>query len=325
LFSGQRAYVAAGGQTGRSGGPGPSNHPPGGEEHLLQNGSTAFYKGTATQDGSYEVPADVRVANRLGSLVNVNAADKDALEALAANKELKSFIENNYDWAIQGGRRRGPVDHNEPDLETTVTVPEGGTLRVGGQVIELMEKLGRNEGQKVTVNSINVNGDARTAAALGVRFVRGNNGVVYGVIDEAQFRSLMELDAQAARRGRAVAANGRMQDTIVGTDALIANDMLANVSFVADKGNTLNVADNTIALPHESYLLIDNGTYLTAVRAGPMQHWTEKPAAVQFVEVPQNIEVPRVGQLVKLEKTLLEPSDPMVIRAQYTWKEGVSK
>lgn len=235
-----------------------------------------------------------------------------------ADKELADFIERNYAWSLEHGKAKpGYIDR-------TITVPTGGTLLVGGQrvsVSELAEKLRFNLGQKVVFNSTNVNADARAARALGVNFIRGNNDVVYAVIDEAQFRSLMELDAaNTSRYGRAVAPNARMQETIVGTDALLANEWIANPSFAGDRANYLYIGGNDIPLAHDSYLLIDNGRFLTAVRTSPMQDWRETPADVEFVQVPQNIEVPRVGQLVRSEKTLLEPSDRMIIRAEYTWK-----
>jgi hypothetical protein len=117
-----------------------------------------------------------------------------------------------------------------------------------------------------------------------------------------------------------VEANRRGQETIVGTEALIANDWTVTVVAAGDAGNTLDAKDNSIDLPHGAYILIDSGGYLTAVRAGQMQHWTEKtePSSIEFVEAPQDISVPRVGQLVRLEKTLVKPTDSLVITATYT-------
>ncbi|MCK4601231.1 MAG: hypothetical protein KAU28_02115, partial [Phycisphaerae bacterium] len=68
------------------------------------------------------------------------------------------------------------------------------------------------------------------------------------------------------------------------------------------------------------YILIDNDGFLTAVRAGQMQHWTQEAEPVVFVRAPQTIDIPRVGQLVKLEKTLVKPEDELVIRFNYQWK-----
>jgi len=53
-----------------------------------------------------------------------------------------------------------------------------------------------------------------------------------------------------------------------------------------------------------------------------MQHWTQKAAPVFFASGPQRIDVPRVGQLVRFEKTLVKPEDDLVIRANCYWKGG---
>jgi hypothetical protein len=185
---------------------------------------------------------------------------------------------------------------------------------------ELARRLRFNRGQKTQVASLNLNVDAAAANSLGVRFHKGNNDVSFTVVDEAQFRTLMEMDAAKRAAGDQVGANETRQDTIVGTDALLANSMTTNVTRSRDRGNTLDIADNPISLSHEKYVLIDNNGYLTAVRAGEMQHWQEASKPIEFVQAPQTIEIPRVGELVKLEKTLVKPSDEMVVRFDYQWK-----
>jgi len=227
-------------------------------------------------------------------------ADDKALDFLGVgvkdtpqlSDKLRNFLASNYSWQRSGGR-----SHDQRWLA---------------------EQLRLNREQKVSVASINVNADAAAAGALGISFRIGNNRVRYAVIDEAQFRTLMELDRRR-RRGR-VAANERSQETIVGTDALLANAAVSNVRYAADRGNILDINDNPIRLSHEKYILIDNDGYLTAVRAEQMQHWREAPAPVRFVQAPQTIEIPHVGQLVKLEKTLVKPDDELAVRFTYRWK-----
>jgi hypothetical protein len=51
-----------------------------------------------------------------------------------------------------------------------------------------------------------------------------------------------------------------------------------------------------------------------------MQHWTDQAKQIQFVAAPQNIEVPDAGQLVKLEKKLVKPSDILTVRFSYDRK-----
>jgi hypothetical protein len=185
---------------------------------------------------------------------------------------------------------------------------------------DLAGRLLTNLGQKVPVNSTNIDLSAETANSLGIGFRAGANDLSYALVDEAQLRTLRELEAKRSGLGRNVAANTRFQETIVGTDVLLASGQTANLTFASERGNTLDVGGNTIALPHEKYVLIDNNGYLTAVRAGEMQHWTEQARRIEFAEVPQDIEVPRVGRLVKFEKTLIKPTDQLTIRATYTWE-----
>jgi hypothetical protein len=233
-------------------------------------------------------------------------APQAGLNAFAMNEEANNndqvtqFLNGNYYW--RWSAKMGVPDERE--------------------VQEIVAKLDTNLGQKVLVSSINVNADARGAASLGVSFRDGNNDVRYAVVDEAQLRTLMELDARNAMAGLFVPRNGRSQETIIGTDALIANGWVANESFAGDRFNRLNVNENLIDLPHEKYVLIDNGRFLTAVRAGQMQHWTEPAAWFQFAEAPQDIDCVRAGRMVKFEKTLVKPTDELFIGAEYSWKGG---
>ena len=192
----------------------------------------------------------------------------------------------------------------------------------GVQLGDLATKLSANLGQKAQVSSLNLDVTAPDANALGASFTSGNNGVRYALVDEAQFRTLMQQDDRNALDGRKAAPNTRFQETIVGTDALLANGWVANLSYAGDRANRVDLNGNDIQLTHGKYVLIDNGGFLTAVRTGEMQHWTEQTAAVVFAEVPQDLDVPRAGQLVKFEKTLVKPNEDLVISATYSSKGG---
>lgn len=234
-----------------------------------------------------------------GGTVELSQADRP----LVVDKDsdaLQDFISRNYNW------------------EMSQSGGGGGGGRMPGQTRKLAEKLAYNRGQKIVVASRNINTDRSGAESVGVRFVIGNNGTAFSVADEAQVRTLLELSQRNG--GNAALANLGGQETIIGTDALLANGMTANATFAADTGNTLNINDNPVSLPHDRYILISNGGYLTAVRAGAMQFWTEKPQEVKFAEVPQTLDLPRAGREVRFEKILVEPSDELVIRADYTRK-----
>ena len=249
------------------------------------------------------------------------------------SNDLRQFITSNYGWANLSGTNDFTWGTNLPagrqgtggpiltltNGQSTTVLPAAQGVQMTGE--ELLQKLRFNRGQTVAVNSVNINGSAATAQSLGVTFTTGNNDVRYGLIDEAQFRTLMEIDDRSTRAGNAVVDNNdRTQDAIVGTDALLANGWTANVTFAGDRGNALDINDNAIAITHDRYVVIDNGSFLTVVRAGQMKHWTEKDTSLQAVEIPQSIEAPREGQLVKFEKSLVKPTDRLVLRADYTWK-----
>jgi len=175
---------------------------------------------------------------------------------------------------------------------------------------ELRSRLLTNRGQKLQIGSTNLNVDNPTAAQLGVKFNKGANDTTFAIIDEAQFRTLTQLDASNARAlgENTIAANERRQDTIVGTDALLANDWVANAFRAGERTNVLDINGNPVELPHDRYILIDNGRFLTAVRAGQMRHWTEASEVVTFATVPEEVEVPAVGHMLRLEKTLVNPA-----------------
>ena len=274
--------------------------------------------GGTLRTGTLGGEADIKVMDVSSMLdANVKADGRKAQPELS--DEFKKFIATNYRW-----QKRPDLSNmgvwikavRESDMPATRPV-DGGFVYAFDEK-ELAARLRYNRGQKVNVSSINVNAGADTAGNLGISFITGNNGVRYAVVDEAQFRTLMEVDA--GRRDDRVDANERYQDTIVGTDALLANDWVGNVLQSSDADNTLDINGNPIRLSHEKYILIDNGRFLTAVRAGQMQHWTQEAEPVVFVRAPQTIDIPRVGELVKLEKTLVKPEDKLVIRFNYQWK-----
>jgi len=200
------------------------------------------------------------------------------------------FISRNYAWGITNG-----------DGEAAAATITG--------------RAGLNLGQKVGVSSVNIAVPAGAAQDLGIEFSEGRNHVRYAVVDEAQVRTLRQIANE--QRAIGIADNPRNQETIVGTDALLSNDMALNVAYAHDRGNRFDLLDNAVHLPHEDYILIDNDGFLTAAKSGPMQHWAEPMAFEPLAEVPQTIDVPRVGQLVKLEKTLVDPADRLEIRATY--------
>lgn len=214
------------------------------------------------------------------------------------SSEFEGFYSSNYGW-----------------VQTNVTSGEAD-----GDYREFVAKnLRLNWGQKLVVGSGNLDVTPDEAARVGAGFQRGRDGLTYAVLDEAQMRTLLELNARRDGQGRS--DGRRRQETIVGTDVLLSNNMTANVAFAGDEYNELIIAGNELRVAHDEYLLIVNNGETTLVGAGEMQHWSEAVEQEVFAEVPQTIEPPRVGRMVGFEKSLIQPGDDLVLTAhEITWK-----
>jgi hypothetical protein len=215
-----------------------------------------------------------------------------------------------------GGRGGGQV----------VTVESGNLFvpndpRAIRQVEQLIERLRVNMGQRVPVGSRNILVADRAARAAGIKWQEGANGVTYGLANEGQLLALLDLEQRAANTvGVAPPAAEVRQETIVGTEAIVANGGTLDIAHAADETNTLSYNGNTLKVAHDDYLVISNGGYLTAIKTGRMQHWTAEVEPVRFPGVPAAVVVPAVGYTVKFEKTLLDPSDALELVTDYTWE-----
>jgi hypothetical protein len=191
-------------------------------------------------------------------------------------------------------------------------------------VERLREVLGRlrlNLGQRVGVASQNFFVDAGTARLAGIAWKQGANNVRYAVVNEGQLRALMDVEQRDPGAVRlAGLPRNAYQEAVVGTDALLANGLVVNISRAGDDANSLSYNGNTLAVTHDDYLLVDNGEYVTAVKSGRMQHWSAEAEPVRFPGVPAAVVVPAVGRTLKFEKTLLDPSDSTELVAEYTWE-----
>jgi autotransporter-associated beta strand protein len=260
----------------------------------------------------------------------------------AAKAQFQDFIRRNYDWQFTTGGGTGAQDMAAnmngaamsnvamTRMQAEAPILDGGRSQFDARshdmwVANLAATLSSNLGQSVNVNSSNIAVTPAEASQLGIQFQQGVNSVRYATVDEAQLRTLRQLEARQAAAGKAAPANPRLQNTIVGTEALLSGGQRAYVARALEGSNTFTLAGNPIALPHEKYILLDAGGYLTAAKASQMQHWTQPVSKedVGFADVPQELDVPRVGNLVRFEKTLIRPADRLTIRAEYTWKGAV--
>ena len=224
------------------------------------------------------------------------------------DKQFRRFVNTNYIRTISADNE--PEAGNVPPDDLP---PEHDDLAE-----DLGEALNLNLEQKVQVSSINLDLPASEATNLGAIFRGSDDGARYATVDEAQLRTLLELDA--GRMRRTVSRNGSLQETLIGTEARLADGGAIHVRLAGAYRNGLMIETTAVDLDHDRYLLLDHGDYLTAVHAGPMQHWSEPRRPMPFVLAPQDVAVPRVGRLVKFEKTLVQPTDDLVLRAAYTWR-----
>jgi hypothetical protein len=189
-----------------------------------------------------------------------------------------------------------------------------------GQVQAVLDRLRANWGQRVPVGSRNVYVAGAKARSAGIQWVEGANNVGYAVVDEGALLNLMDLEQRDNSAPPPGAARDVYQDAVVGTQALLANGAVLDLARAGDQGNTLTYNGNDIQVVHDDYLLVDNGSYVTAVKAGEMRHWAAEAEPVKFPGVPAAVVVPAVGRTVKFEKTLLEPEDVVELVTEYTWE-----
>jgi tetratricopeptide (TPR) repeat protein len=273
---------------------------------------------------------------------------RDLTVDLDGDKKLAAFVANNYAWALQPKAGQGQavvrgeanfrsgialdvgggvlgVSVGEGHYDNSVTVSNGTLVLANdpgaiNQVQRVLDRLRVNVGQRVPVGSRNVLVPAETAVNAGIQWKSGANGVSYAMANEGQLLALLDLEQRAANTGVAAGTNEVRLDAVVGTSALVANGGVVEIARAADKANTLAYNGNTLEVPLDDYLVINNGRYLTAVKTGRMQHWSAEAEPVRFPGVPAAVVVPAVGYTVKFEKTLLDTSDTLELVTDYTWE-----
>lgn len=287
------------------------------------------------------------VSEKSKELNKVQIDVRDLTGDFDGDKKLAEFVASNYAWALQpkagqeqavvrrdvirsgialdfGGADLG-VSAGEGHFDNAVTVSNGTLVLPNdptaiNQVQRILDRLRVNMGQRVPVGSRNVLVPAEAAVNAGIQWKSGANGVSYAMANEGQLLALLDLEQRAANAGVAAGTNEVRLDTVVGTSALVANGGVVEIARAADKANTLAYNGNTLEVPLDDYLIINNGRYLTAVKTGRMQHWSAEAEPVRFPGVPAAVVVPAVGYTVKFEKTLLDTGDTLELVTDYTWE-----
>lgn len=219
-------------------------------------------------------------------------------------------------WAADG------TANDELALEGNIKYRNGKLIvthnpQVQDEIKALFDNARKNLGQKVNVSSYNAFVPESLAKNAGVSWVSGNNHVNYAVVDEGQVRALLEL-SQRLNRKQSSDDNRLSNNAVVGTQTTIANHENIDIEIAGDAGNRFNYQANPVFVPHDKFLLVSNGGYLTVVGATERYHLTERITPRRIVaEVPPRIDLPLVGQVIRFEKTLLQPEDVPVLRARY--------
>ncbi|MBS3820767.1 MAG: hypothetical protein KGY81_03290 [Phycisphaerae bacterium] len=234
---------------------------------------------------------------------------------LSDSDEFREFVAGNYSWTRLD--QAETFAGNLQPVETTSSQGDGrGQPAISYTLDDLAGRLELNRGLKTKVSSWNINVSARRAEQVGASFIRGNSGLRFATVDEAQLRTLMDLELDL--RGQSLAQyQQNFQDTIIGTDAWLANSMTANPSRATAEGNVLTINDNPISLEHEQFVLIDNGGTLTAVAASKLARWDTPIAPIVVAASPQTIDIPRIGRVIRFEKKLINPQDRLVLEIRY--------
>lgn len=169
-------------------------------------------------------------------------------------------------------------------------------------VQEIVDKFKHNDGQVVTVDGMKIPARSirNSSLAEGWMSGRSSNGTRYGVLDEAQYNTLVTLADSA---GAAEVAR-ESRETVVGTSNRVAGQSFT-LARSDSEANGILVGDSQIDLPHDRYLVLDNGDDLLLLRAGSVHSWLDRGQAKVSAPASLKTELPQAGVQLRFEKTLL--------------------
>jgi len=143
------------------------------------------------------------------------------------------------------------------------------------------------------------------------------DGKRYGILDEAQYQTILQLlnttPGAPALLPDAVPEAGTTE-LVVGTEGTAAHQQLKIAKSGTDY-NGIAINGTPVHLPHNTYLLLDNGTYISVLKAGSARNWQTpgKPLFDLQPEHPFCIDFPNIGIPVLFEKTLLAAGESPAI------------
>lgn len=214
-----------------------------------------------------------------------------------SNPEFERFVRRNYAW-----------QDSAPQLVVHQFVPESPEF--------LLRRACLNHGQKVDVSSLYMPLSASVASRVGASWQKGTGHERFAILDEAQARTLLSLFAPFNRK----TAKTSQQEALIGSSARIADARILQVRTVGEQQTRLDLNGTILNIPAGGSLLLNSQGGMTLVRVSRPHHWTEKPVPVTWLKANQSLELPHAGQHLRFEKTLLQPTDDMTLRAEYRWR-----
>jgi hypothetical protein len=188
---------------------------------------------------------------------------------------------------------------------------------------DAVSNFSKNDGMVARVKGRAVKGHVLDGIPqLGKRFqTRTKEGQHYAVLDEAEYQTLLDAERRASGKQGDFAATATERDVIVGS----ANSTAGQAFTLATGGehyNGLIVNGSTIDLPHNRYLAIDNGDFVTVLHSNRIRDWqdvAEAPTSL-IPTASQTIEIPQIGKPLHFKKTYLEAGESPDVVLHYTYK-----
>ena len=233
-------------------------------------------------------------------------------------RELADFVAANYFEGIEADRGRITVENNYFVVTNTAV----------NKIIlsETLREFQRNDGEVVNIAGVNFElPEVERVPAIGRLFQdQTGTGKRYAVLDEAQYRALSQHGRPADAKGRGTYRwEQDNRDVIVGTGNRSAGQEFTLARSGADF-NGLMIDDTEIRLPHNKYLVVDNGDYVTVLKGGEVANWqaTDRDIADATPIVPYSMNVPNKGIPVRFEKTFLAAGESADMVLSYTMEKG---
>ncbi len=249
-------------------------------------------------DGANRQVESLRAQRAVATNVIIDVSDIINPDSAIAQDALKRFIGTNYSFAI-----------DQPDAITV----KGGKMIVKNAEVnadllnDALNSFRDNAGNVVPVSGAKlILTNASSIPVLGTNFSnRTADGRSYALLDEAEYTTLLQSGGQAAQP-----KSPEQRKVIVGTLNRIANEDL-KISRSDANWNGILVGGTEITLAHDKYLVVDNGAYVSVLKAGEVANWQDHQEASVKIDTSDDyrVELPELGTAFLFEKVLLSAGE----------------